>query len=215
MAEELKVSRGGDDPREALKAQVEAKIAATIEQATVELAEAPPPSDWEVFAVGPWQTPGLAPGRIIELGQTAYVATIVFLNPFMDANVSGFAGKVQLNYHTSNTQTMMSVGAMDYSCCFAPADVTGIVTPLGTFYVTIWEFVPTEAACLLETNICARLCNCDEEVVPGYAAFVRWIANLDFDSFFPPVIFRFDHPIRYLVYDNDDDTNCDCSENCV
>jgi hypothetical protein len=44
---------------------------------------------------------------------------------------------------------------------------------------------------------------------------VRWIANLDFDSFFPPVFLQFDHPIRYLVYDNDDDTNCDCSESCV
>ena len=45
MAEELEVSRGGDSPGEALKAQVEAKIAATMEKATVELAEAPPPSD--------------------------------------------------------------------------------------------------------------------------------------------------------------------------
>ena len=132
----------------------------------------------------------------------------------MDDNVSDFGGQVQLNYFTSNTQTMQPVSAMDFSCCIDPGAVTGIVTPIGTFYLHIWEFEPTEAACILETNICARICNCNDEVVPGYAAFVRWIANLDFDTFFPPVIFQFDHPIRYLVYDNEDDTNCECSEDC-
>jgi hypothetical protein len=207
----------GDDRLEALRADVEARIGEAIEQASVELAEAPPPSAWEVFALGPFQDPVFAapPGRIIELGETAFLVTIVFLNEFMDTNVSAFGGSVQLNYYTSNTQTMEPVPAMDFSCCFDPNCNTGFVVPgLGTFYVSVREFEPTEAGCILETNICARICNCDEEVVPGYAAFVRWIANLDFDLFFPPVFLTFDHPIRYLVYDNDDDTNCNCADDC-
>lgn len=211
MSNEFEREGAVDNARETLRSNVEAAIQASFEQATTELAEAPAPSEWEVFAVGPWQDPGLAPGRIIELGETAYVATIVFLNTFMDTNITDFSGKVQLNYFTSNHQSMQPVGAMDYSCCFDPGDYPGLVIPgLGTFYVKVWEFVPTEAACVLETNICARICNCDDEVVRGRAAFVRWIANLDYDSFFPPVVFQFDHPIRYLVYDNDDDTNCEC-----
>ncbi len=218
---EFKVSRRGgegDSPVATLKAQVEAEIAAAIEQATVELAEAPVPSDWEIWAVGPWQDPGLAPSRIIALGEKAYIVTIVFMNPFMEANVTGFRGKIQLNYFTSNMQTMKPVGGMDYSCCIETGDPDLIIPGLGVFYVRIWEFEPTQAACILSTNICARVCNCDDEVVPGYAAFCRWIANLDFDAFFPPLAYQvavFDHPVRFLVYDNDDDTNCECLEDCV
>jgi hypothetical protein len=154
MTDEKEFSRGDMDSRtETLKSQVEAQIAASLEQAATELAEAPPPSDWEVWAVGPFQTVGAPPGRIIELGESAFLVTIVFLNTFMDANVSAFGGRVQLNYYTSNTQTMEPVPAMDYSCCFEPDDVAGIVTPIGTFYVLVREFEPTEAACILETNI--------------------------------------------------------------
>lgn len=215
MSEEQQFSRGKrkDSPADTLKANVEAKITAAFEKASVELGEAPPPSQWEVFAVGPFQDPALAPGRIIKLGEKAYLVTIVFLNTFMDTNVTSFGGRVQLNYHTSNMQTMRPVPAMDHSYCFEPGnpDVDSVVTPYGTFYVIVREFTPAEAACILETNICARICNCNNEAVPGYAAFVRWIANLDYDAFFPPVAYQFDHPIRYLVYDNDNDANCNCA----
>ena len=171
-----------------IKAYCEAEIEKAMQQASMELAEAPWPSDWEVWAYGPFQAPGQAPGRIIEINQPAYIATIVWLNPFMNTNVASFGGEVQLNYHTANTQTMSPVADpafAHYSCCFAPNAAAG--GPFGAFYVTVWEFTPTEAGCILETNICARLCNCNHEAVPGYAAFVRWVANLDFDSFFPPV----------------------------
>jgi hypothetical protein len=220
MSDDNQYEREGDDPRATLKANVEARIKSMMDQADLELGEAPPPSVWEVYALGPFQTYSfpagpLPPGRIIELGETAYLITVVFLNTFMDTELTDFGAKVQLNYFTSNMQAMQPVSAMDYSCCLDPGEVTGIVTNIGTFYVTVWEFEPTEAACILETNICARICNCENEVVRARAAFVRWIANLDFDLFFPPVFYQFDHPVRYLVYDNDDDTNCDCQEECV
>ncbi len=199
--------REGADARETLKAQVEAQVAAALEQASLELTEAPPPSDWEIWARGPWQDPGLEPGRIIRVNEKAYIATVVFLNQFMNNNVAAFGGKIQLNYFTSNMQTMTPISAMDYSCCLEP---TVTANPLGAIYVSIWEFEPTEAGCVIETNICARLCNCEKEVVPGYAGFVRWVRNFDYDNLFPPVFWTFDHPIRYLVYDENDDTNCDC-----
>ncbi|WP_420631731.1 hypothetical protein [Candidatus Leptofilum sp.] len=198
-----------------LKARVEAELTAMVEQAATELAEAPDPSAWEVFAVGPYQDPGLEPGRIIELNDTAYIATVVWLNPFMDTNLSGLAGQIQLSYFTANKQTMEPVPDMNYHCCFEPGSPALVWPGVGSFYVHVWEFVPSEAACILETNICARVCNCDGEAVPGYAAFVRWVPMLDFDAFFPSEpAFTFDHPIRYLVYNNEDDTNCECTEAC-
>ena len=196
MAEELEVRRGGADAPATLKAQAEAQVAATLEQrAALELAEAPPGmGQWEVWARGPWQAPGQMPGRIIELGQTAFIATVVWLDDVMLANVVGFEGKIELRYHTSNTQTMASVPAMAFACSITPRANQH-------YYVTVWEFQPTEAGCVLETNICARICNCKNHTVPGYAAFVRWVRDFDVDSLFPPVPWGFDRPIRYMVYD--------------
>jgi len=203
-------TRRADDPRETLKAQVEAEVEAALEQASLELTETQfALFQWEVWARGPWQHPSQAPGRIIALGQKAYIATVVWLNYEMCLNVSGFGGKIHLSYHTSNTETMRPVAAMDYACCIP---VTGPCPRWGKRFVHIWEFEPTEAACILETNICARICNCNDKPVPHYAGFVRWVRNFDRDLLFPPPFLTFDHPIRYLVYDNKD--VCDCSVIC-
>jgi hypothetical protein len=212
MAEEVTISRGGDDPRETLKARVEARFAAALEEATaqLEVAEAPAPDRWEIYAFGPWQDPGKAPGRIIFLGEKAYIAVVVWMNDPMCEDVNGFEAKIELNFWTSNTQTMQPVSAMDYTCCIErkPGDPC--------FNVMIWEFEPTEAACVLETNICARICNCQNHPVPGYAGFVRHVFDFDPETlFFPPHFhppgWAFDRPIRYMVSDGSD---CDCSVVC-
>lgn len=199
-----------------LKSRIIREINASMsEKVSEQLAEATPPSDWEIWAVGPYQTLASEPSRIIELGESAYIVTIVFLNNFMFNNVKDFGGRIRLDFHTSNTQTMEPVPAMDDYCCFEPCErEPDIVLFFGVLYIIVREITPTEAACVLETNICARVCNCKDEAVPGYAAFVRWVYDVDVDLFFPPQGFVFDHPIRYLVYDNDDHTNCDCTEEC-
>lgn len=210
MSEEFVVKRGeGDDSAATLKAQVEAQVAAALEQASLELTEAQfALFKWELWAAGPWQKPGLEPGRIIALGQTAYIATVVWLNTEMCLNLAGFGGKIHLSYVTSNLETMRPVDDMDYTCCIP---VEGDCPPYGKILVHIWKFEPTVAGCVLETNICARICNCNDELVPHYAGFVRWVRNYDYEHLFPPVYWTFDHPIRYLVYA---DGKCDCSEIC-
>jgi hypothetical protein len=206
-SKELTVSRGeAQDPAATLKAQVEAQFAAALEKKiAAELTETPAglPFQWEVYAFGPWQNPAQQPGRIIALGQTAYIATVVWMNPLMCASVAGFGADIFLSYWTSNTQTMMPVAAMDHYSCI-PVTAAG-----GCFYVDIWAFQPTEAACLLETNICARLCNCEQQVVPGYAGFVRWVQDFDPETLWPAGP-HFDHPIRYLVYN--DKEKCPCPD---
>jgi hypothetical protein len=183
---------------------VEAQFAAALEKkAALELTEVPAllPFEWVIYARGPYQNPGQEPGRIIALGQKAYIATVVYMNPLMCATVVGFGADVLLNFWTSNTQTMRPVPAMDHYKCI-PITAAG-----GCSYTYVWEFEPTEAACILETNICARLCNCEQRVVPGYAGFVRWVEDFDPDYLWPAGP-RFDHPIRYLVYDDKD--RCPC-----
>jgi hypothetical protein len=117
----------------------------------------------------------------------------------MAQNVAGFGGKIQLNYHTSNTQTMTAT-SLTRSVCI-PA-VTG-----QRVYVDVWKFEPTEAACLYETNICARICNCNNKTVPGYAAFVRHVYDFDPDHW-RPAGWLFDHPVRFMVADPE--VECDC-----
>jgi hypothetical protein len=216
MSEELKVSRGSGDPREVLKAQVEAQIAAALEQASLELTQAPPPvpgiRQWEVYAWGPYQFPFdplRDPGRIIFLGEKAYIAVAVWLNPRVCDELTAFKAKIELSFWTSNTQTMEPVPEMDYSCC--------IFTERGKcYYVTVWEFEPTEEACVFETNICARVCNCDNSVVPGYAGFVRHVFDFDPSKLFgpPPPGWGFDRPIRFMVADPDYRCACDPDNPC-
>lgn len=57
MSENVTVSQGADDPLEAMRAEVQARFASALEEAGAELTEAPWPSDWEVFAFGPFQNP--------------------------------------------------------------------------------------------------------------------------------------------------------------
>jgi hypothetical protein len=199
---EVTVSRAeADDPLESLKADLEAQYAAALEEAGVELAIAPPGFGvWNVWAFGPFQGPtwNRRPGRILQVNQPALVHIVVDMDPVMCANVTGFAADFQLNIFTSNTQTMQAVPGLSTSVC--------IPTQLNQCrYHYFWPLTPSVAACLYETNICARLCNCDGKGVPGYAAFVRWVWDYD-----PEVLrqgwgpgVRFDHPIRFGVFDPD------------
>jgi len=201
-SKEVNVSRAeADDPLESLTANLEAQYAAAFEQAELELAIAPPGFGfWNVWAFGPFQGPRWdpRPGRILEVNQPALVHVVVQMNRVMCANVTGFAADIQLNIFTSNTQTMQPVPSLSTSVCIE-------TEPNKCRYHYYWRLTPSVAACLYETNICARICNCDGAGVPGYAAFVRWVWDYD-----PEVLrrrwgqgVRFDHPIRFGVFDPD------------
>jgi hypothetical protein len=143
----------------------------------------------------------LLPHRIIQVGETASIFTVVFLNPlFPQAALSacdiitGFNAKIELNYFTSNTQTMQPVRDLSVSRCIRT--VRNVC-----FYVDQFDFTPRDPACLYETNICARICNCDDTPIRPFGAFVRWVFDLDFDLFFGSEGLEFDRPIRYMVSD--------------
>jgi hypothetical protein len=235
MADDIKVRKEQTKPRDKLAARVASNFdkATKAKKAALELTMAPgaaEPEDWQIFAFGPWQTPeDRMPGRIIKKGETAYIAIVVWMNDAMCSNVTGWSGKIELNIWTSDMQEMKKVGALHHYCC--------IETKLDhCWYVYVWEFSPPEAACLYETNICARLCNCDDKPNAKYAGFVRHVYDFDPETLWPtipdtilpddfpddtwppgpeaPASWGFDRPIRYMVYDPEDDCECEPDNFC-
>jgi hypothetical protein len=203
------------------------KAKAALEAAGLELTEAQPGmGDWEIFAFGPWQTPDdLMPGRIIKKDQTAYLAIVVWMNPDMCRNITQHGDKIELNIFTSDMQRMEEVPDLSHYCC--------IQTYLDQcWYVYVWDFTPTQDACLYETNICARICTCSNVALQDYAGFVRHVYDFDPETLWPPVppavlppdfpggdwpfgppappSWGFDRPVRYMVYDPD--LACDCGD---
>ena len=203
MADELVVPRGnGGTAEESMKAALNAWLSGLAEEAaTIQVAG--PPRFWDVIAVGPYQSYALEPSRVMEVGEPATIMTIVVLNPsvpspFPGQNacdiITGFGGKIEINYFTSNAQTMTPVSALTHSSC--------VTTTHGVcVYTDFWTFTPREPACLYETNICVRICNCNNLYVRQYSGFARWAANLDYDWIFGAPTWQFDHPIRYMVSD--------------
>jgi len=202
---EVVLEREPQDPAANLVAAVQAKFQAAIDQARgaqEELAQAPGPlyQDWEVLAWGPWQSwdSYQDPGRIIFVGEQALIITAVFLNRDMTKNLSGFGGSIQLSYWTSSTQTMRPVPDLDRNVCLP-------VTAGQYLYWDYFWFTPADAACLYEMNICARICNCNHETVPDYAAFVRHVFDFDPEHLgllpSPTPGWTFDRPIRFMVAD--------------
>jgi hypothetical protein len=221
MANEKDIPREVD-PCEALLAHVEAQMAAAVEKrkTSLELTEALWPDEWEVFAWGPYQfeggvfDPRVNPGRIIFTGETAYIAVVVWMNPRMCTVIQDHNDKILLNFYTSNMQTMEpAAGDLTHQCCIYTDR-----TDRYCFYPMVWKFTPEEAACLYETNICARICSCKGKTLSDYAGFVRQVYDFDPEKLWlgPPQApgWQFDRPIRYMVA-NPDDLCCDESvEKC-
>lgn len=189
-----------DQEEDALVARYKATPREALEQ--MYAPELGSPEDyWDVIARGPWQAPGLAPGRIIQVGEEALIRVVVILNPNFPAGqsacdtITGFGANIELNMYTSNMQTMTPEPSLTETVC--------IPTVLGQCrYRYTFRIRPRTAACLYETNICARICNCDRtRYVPQYAAFARWVRNFDFDLVFGAPLRTFDNPIRYMVAD--------------
>ncbi|MCP4967756.1 MAG: hypothetical protein GY926_21295 [bacterium] len=212
--ENITGQRVPENPHEAVQAQFEARVQAVMDGAerqraeaagaAIELAEAPFLQEWEVLAWGPWQGAANDPKGIVFTGESVWICVGVFLSVEMAATVGGFGGKISLNYFTSDTQQMkVAAGLSGNECIEVDANTT--------VYFSWLKLDPTEAACLLETNICARICNCRNETHPDYAGYVRHVydydpENLGLTAPWGPVSpsspgWQFGHPIRFMVAD--------------
>lgn len=195
---------------EDVQAMIEARCQAALEEAlagmTQEIAE--PYPWWNLWAIGPIQPIAaggpLLPHQVIKVGEPAFVATIVALNPapILPGPTSpgdvlsnfGLPGEVQ--YATGNLTTW-SLG---------PASLQHLsgfnLLPGVYFYVNVFGFVATNPG-LYEMNITARLLGATPPAIsaPQFAGFARAVVDIDPDLFIAPAPgMQFDHSIRFQVY---------------
>jgi hypothetical protein len=219
MSNDIAYERDGDDPREALQAQAEVQFGAALEQVDteLELGQAPPfQGSWNIWAFGPWQFPANQPSRIIMVGEWALMHTVVWMDPvIMGPNIVAHGDKIELEYFTSNMETMLPAGnPLNHHVCI-DTQAGPIITPSGYYFHNWWWFKPEVAACLYEMNICARICNCRNQPVREYAAFVRYVWDYDPELIRPLVRpweskaagWSFNDPARFAVFDK---SKCDC-----
>jgi hypothetical protein len=203
---------------EEVKAQVEAVVKAKLEQALVSPAQpeiAEPLNWWDIYAFGPFQ-PGansvppsgfagpLLPHQVIRTGETAFVATVMILNPVGPAIpsaldiLSNFALPYQVEYATGELKRWQP----------GPASLqhqnTGNLVPGVAVYVDVFAFVAQDPG-LYEMNICARIFGCEGNAAPPFSGFATWVYDPDQDYLGSllgqggPGFYHKD-PIRFQVY---------------
>jgi len=208
---------------EQVKAMVEQKVRAAVEEGSrrvrPELAEAQ--GVWNLYAYGPIQVPAaggpLLPSRIIKVGETFQIVTVVWFN---NLPAGGFANPcamitnlgchIILDYCTGDLCKWAQAPA-----AYRPASVTIPLVPNQCWYVDVQTFTAaagTEG--LYEMNIMGHVTGCAPGAKPPLAGFVTAVRNLDADTFYPPAAppgvpqppagqgagWQYDTPIRFQIY---------------
>jgi hypothetical protein len=199
-----------------VKAQVEAMVKSALDeakmrraaQAAAEIAE--PEGWWNLLAIGPIQATGipapLLPHQVIKVGETAFVATILVLNPFLilppgttaAAILSGFALPYEVRYQTGNLTTW-ALGQANMNVVNSGFNLI----PGVDVYVDVLAFTAEEPG-LYEMNISARILGATPPFVnaPQFAGYARAVIDIDPDLFLSPAPgLQFDLPIRFQVYE--------------
>jgi hypothetical protein len=201
-----------------IQASVQAQVQAAIDRkrAALGLEEAEPQNWWDILAIGPIQPgagfvppigpggPGpLLPNGIIRAGETAYIVTVLILNPLpltQDPSIipsdflSTFALPYEITYQTGNL-TEWKKGPANLN-----VEHLGTLVPGQAVYVDVLEFVPGDQdEVMYELNVSARIFGCGNNYAPYFAAFARETVDLDADLFSEAPGLG-NRPIRFLVY---------------
>jgi hypothetical protein len=201
-----------------VKVQIEQVVKSAIDEAKMRRAARPvvevaePEGWWNLYAIGPIQiidTPGpLLPHQVIKVGETAYVATVLFLNDFLILSpgttaadvLSNFALPYEVRYQTGNLTTW-TLGEPSLNVVHSGAGFN--LEPQVNFYVDVLEFQATVAG-LYEMNISARILGATPLFAnaPQFAGYARAVIDIDPDLFISPAPgLQFDLPIRFQVYE--------------
>ncbi|HMQ35375.1 MAG TPA: hypothetical protein PKD53_31990 [Chloroflexaceae bacterium] len=196
---------------EEVQALIQAKANAALEKAMAKAQQevAEPEGWWNLFAVGPIQPIAfggpLLPHQVIKMGEPAFVATVLFLNPFhflapgtSAADIlANFALPYEVQYATGNLTTWT----------LGPANLQAVngglnLVPGQYVYVNVHGFIAS-APGIYEMNISARILGATPPHVnaPQFAGFARAVVDIDPDLFLSPAPgLQFDQPIRFQVY---------------
>jgi hypothetical protein len=217
---------------EQVKAIVEARVKAAIDEGSKRVTPqiAQPQNWWNIWAMGPFQVTGpgspLLPHKVIRIGETFYVATVIWLNPTLVLPggmtacqvLSGLGCNCLIDYCTNDLCNFKQVPA------FSPKDVKVPMASGTCYYVDVREFTAGQGmeSCIYEMNICAGITGC-QPVSIGLAGFVTEVYDFDADVFYPPAGppappvppglpsplpvppgagpgWRFNQPIRFQIY---------------
>jgi hypothetical protein len=200
---------------EEVKAQFEARVMRQLDRArSAASTEQYEPEQWaDIFVVGPIQfaPPALLPSQVIAIGETAFLITVLALNPalILPGPISpkdvleGFNLDCTLRYRTGNLDTWELAESglqVDSVINLSPGGGLGG----GPFYIDVQAIAPTDEG-LHEVNISSRILGAG----PGsrFAGFATWSFDVDGDflatflgltpaspEFFNKV------PVRYDVY---------------
>ena len=201
-----------------VKAQIEAAVKSALDEAKMRRAARPltevaePEGWWNLFAIGPIQTIGipgpLLPHQVIKVGETAFVATILFLNDFLILTpgttaadvLSNFALPYEVRYQTGNL-TSWTLGQADMNVVHSGTGFNLI--PQVNFYVDVLTFKASVPG-LYEMNVSARILGATSPFAnaPQFAGYARAVVDIDPDLFISPAPgLQFDLPIRFQVYE--------------
>jgi len=196
---------------EDLKSQLDAKMQAAYEEfvSTMSPQEAEPHYWWDLYAYGPVQ-PGaqmghtfggpLLPHQVIRVGERAYVATILLLNPFFPpfgpsaAEVlSNFALPYEVRYNTGELTRWQPAGASLQHVS------NGNFTPGQSWAFDIFRFRGREEG-LFEMNISARIFGCDRNIAPPFAGYATRVGDIDRDIFGTGPRIKTEEKVRFQIY---------------
>ena len=201
-----------------VKVQIEAVVKSALDEAKMRRAARPltevaePEGWWNLYAIGPIQPIGipgpLLPHQVIKVGETAFVATILFLNDFLILTpgttaadvLSNFALPYEVRYQTGNL-TSWTLGQANMNVVHSGAGFNLI--PQVNVYIDILQFTASVPG-LYEMNVSARLLGATSPFAnaPQFAGYARAVVDIDPDLFISPAPgFQFDLPIRFQVYE--------------
>jgi hypothetical protein len=192
---DLQVSKGTGATALDVKAAVEARVKAAVDEGSTRLEIAEPEGWWNIWAMGPFQVTAiggpLLPHKVIRVNETFSVAVVVWLSPtFIIPGgpgisvcqfISSLACDFRIDYCTND------MCALQPEPLFSPKDIIITTTPNQCFYVDTQTFTaqPGTESCIYEMNICARMTGCNGAPMP-MAGFVTEVFDFDADTFYPP-----------------------------
>lgn len=193
-----------------VRAVVEAKVKTAYDQAIAMTRpqEAEPYEWWNLYSYGPLQTLApegpMAPYQVLKVGEEAYIATVLVLNPLPILPpapgispmhlLSDFSLPYEVRYQTGNLTNWL-IGQPNVTN-------TGNLVPGQGIYVDVLHFTATQPG-LMEMNITARILGTPPNVsAPHFAGFARYVYDFDPEMFWssPTPGWHFDMPVKFMVY---------------
>jgi hypothetical protein len=201
---EMAVSRSGgiEVSAEQVRAAIEAKLQTVFDETMAGGVPqtAGPALWWDMYAYGPFKTPiepFPAPNQVVRLGETVYVASILYLNqayPYPTAAdvLATFGLPYSISWDTNNVTTLQREPMLSGS-------INNNFVPGQAWYVDIISLKPEHEG-IHELNLRGRITGCNGELAPPFAGYATLVYEFDSSLFTLGSHTRYQGPVRFDVY---------------